>query len=102
MGRKPILPQGANAFTAGAQLRQQRLKNGISLQEMAERLTYSKGYLSAVENGKERVHKELVERYETALGLEKGELTDLFQVHPSTSLPHAIPYLEKTPPFYQS
>jgi len=90
MGRKPILPQGANAFTAGAQLRQQRLKNGISLQEMAERLTYSKGYLSAVENGKERVHKELVERYETALGLEEGELSGLLQVHRSTSLADAI------------
>jgi hypothetical protein len=42
---------------------------------MAERLSYTKGHLSAVENGVGRPSKALVESYERVLGLASGELT---------------------------
>lgn len=93
MGRKPILPQGANAFTGGAQLRQLRLERDITLKEMAERLTYSKGYLSAVENGKERLTYELLQKYEEALQLAGGALSGLLQVQYVSSFDGAVTHL---------
>ena len=93
MGRKPILPQGANAFTGGAQLRQLRLERRITLKEMGERLTYSRGYLSAVENGKERLTRGLLQKYEEALGLTVGELSGLLQVQYASSFDGAVTHL---------
>src|SRR5258708_3882845 len=95
MGRKPILPQGANAFTGGAQLRQLRLERGITLKEIAERLMYSPGYLSAVENGKERLTHELLRKYEEALELTEGALSGLLQVQYASSFDGAVTYLVK-------
>ena len=72
MGRKdkPILIQNA----IGARMRNARQTKGIILTKMARKVSYSKGYLSAVENGSDRPSQELLQRYEEVLELEPGQL----------------------------
>lgn len=81
MGRKdkPIAVENGRLLSVGAQLRRARQAQGISLTAMAERVGYTKGYLSGVENGSIRASQDLVQRYEKQLGLWSGELTTVLQ-----------------------
>jgi transcriptional regulator with XRE-family HTH domain/tetratricopeptide (TPR) repeat protein len=81
VGRKDklIVAENPEALPVGMRLRYVRQRGNVSLTEMAARLVYSKGYLSGIENGNIRVSEDLVRRYEEALNLERGELSDLVQ-----------------------
>lgn len=79
MGRKdkPIATPTANMLPIGAQLRIARQVKGISLTQMASLLSYSKSYLSSVENGSDQPSQELLQKYEQALGLKTGQLSGI-------------------------
>lgn len=66
--------QSANSF--GAALRRLRIATGLSVSELAERINYSKGYLSKVENGIKSPSLELMRLCDAALGAD-GELIGL-------------------------
>src|SRR5215204_5168584 len=70
MGRKenPVHTSGATVSTGG-RLRQLRRAHGLSLDELAVRLGYSKPYLSAVENGTNRPSGAIVAAYAAAFGV---------------------------------
>lgn len=76
MGRKDkTISTGQDALVLlGARLRKARQDKGVRLSDLAEALDYTKGHLSAVENGKGRPSRELVQAYEDELGLQPGEL----------------------------
>lgn len=76
MGRrdKPVAAHDGNALLTGAQMRVARQNSRVSLTEMANRVSYTKGYLSAVENGKWHASPLLVGLYERELGLAAGVL----------------------------
>jgi transcriptional regulator with XRE-family HTH domain/tetratricopeptide (TPR) repeat protein len=82
MGRKDKLlaPGDTGDLPIGMRLRYARQGKNVSLTDMANRLAYSKGYLSGIENGKIHVTEELVRRYEEELELEPGEMAELVQV----------------------
>jgi transcriptional regulator with XRE-family HTH domain len=88
MGRrdKQISPGDMTTLSMGTVLRKARQQKGISLTEMAQRLHYTKGYLSGVENDKEGTSEKLVLGYEEELGLRPGELSESFQVQRATGL----------------
>ncbi len=65
MGRKD---KPSDQLHVGAKLRHARQSQAITLSQMAERLSYSKGYLSAVENGHRRPSPDVVTGYRDALG----------------------------------
>ena len=80
MGRKdkPISQEGIDALPIGARLRQVRQEKGLSLTEIANRLGYTKGYLSGVETNIERPSPDLVQGYEQILGL-SNELSEMLK-----------------------
>jgi transcriptional regulator with XRE-family HTH domain len=55
-------------------LRRFRQERGVPLTRLAKHIGYTKGYLSAIETGKERVTGEIAEAYERGLGLAPGTL----------------------------
>ncbi len=61
--------------SVGARMRYARQQKGISLTDMARVLTYTKSYLSAVENGASKPSSQLIEGYERLLDLAPGYLT---------------------------
>jgi transcriptional regulator with XRE-family HTH domain/tetratricopeptide (TPR) repeat protein len=63
--------------TFGTALRQARTATGTSLRVLAERMHYSKGYLSKIENGNAPASLGLARAYDMALGTE-GRLTAAF------------------------
>src|SRR6266700_2176333 len=77
MGRKDkVVHTGDAQFPGlGAIMRQIRQSRRITLTKMAELAGYTKNYLSSIENGNGRPSKELLEKYEEVLELERGELT---------------------------
>ncbi|MDQ2902138.1 MAG: NB-ARC domain-containing protein [Chloroflexota bacterium] len=77
MGRKDkqIPAQDNGALSVGARMRAARRRGGISLTHFAQRLGYTKSYLSAVETGNSMPSQELIERYEQDLELEPGSLS---------------------------
>lgn len=77
MGRKDnVVPLNNNWPGAiGARMRHARQQKKISLTDMARFLTYTKSYLSAVENGASKPSALLLEGYERLLELEPGYLT---------------------------
>ncbi|MBI3978537.1 MAG: helix-turn-helix transcriptional regulator [Chloroflexi bacterium] len=79
MGRreKRVHSDGSPARTLGATLRRARQARDIALGAMSHRLSYSVGYVSAVETGAVWPSREFVEIYERALGLRPGELTQV-------------------------
>ncbi|HLZ59710.1 MAG TPA: helix-turn-helix transcriptional regulator [Ktedonosporobacter sp.] len=74
---KPMHCSGAEPLPIGAEMRRARQNAGIALTTMATATSYSKSYLSTVENGVALPSVELVEVYETTLRLEKGKLTNV-------------------------
>ena len=76
MGRKenPVHTSGATVSTGG-RLRQLRRAHGLSLDELAVRLGYSKPYLSAVENGTNRPSGAIVAAYAAAFNVPLDKLT---------------------------
>lgn len=86
MGRKdkPVSLQGDNAHSVGARLRAARNSKKIKLTTLARDLNYSVGYLSGVETGKHEVPEGLILRYEEALDLRPGELSEFVQAHQRT------------------
>ncbi|MBI3977293.1 MAG: helix-turn-helix transcriptional regulator [Chloroflexi bacterium] len=79
MGRreKRVSADGTPGGKLGAAMRLARHENGISLSKLAQRLSYTRGYLSAIETGVEWPSRELVEAYERELGVLPGQLTQL-------------------------
>ncbi len=78
MGRREKIVhigQGENP-SQSVRMRLARRDKNITLTEMAEQLQYSKSYLSTVENGIALPTLQLLQKYETFLGLEQGALTD--------------------------
>ncbi|KDN86229.1 DNA-binding protein [Kitasatospora cheerisanensis KCTC 2395] len=62
----------------GAELRRLREERGLSLEGLARRLTYSKGYLSKVERGERAASIDLARRCDAALDAE-GRLSGLIE-----------------------
>lgn len=62
----------------GAELRRRRVHAEISLNEMARRLNFSKGYLSKIENGRQPPTEQLARLADAELGA-NGELAALVQ-----------------------
>ncbi|TAK28813.1 MAG: XRE family transcriptional regulator [Chloroflexota bacterium] len=71
---KPVAPPESGVLPIGARMRLARQGKPISLTNMAKRLGYTKGHLSAVENLTTRPSLELVRKYERELELEAGQL----------------------------
>ena len=80
MGRKDktISTEKAAEILLGEALRVARQSKGIPLTQMASLLSYSKGYLSGVENNIKPASKELTEKYEKVLGLSTGTLVEKY------------------------
>lgn len=76
MGRndKPIPPTDSAVLPLGPRLRRARQEAGIRLSEMANRIGFTKGHLSGVENRRVRPSEELVKLYEREIGLTPGAL----------------------------
>ena len=66
---------GRRANPSDSPLRQMRQELGWSLTKLAERIGYSKGYLSMVESGVKRPTRQLIEAYESSLRLPAGALS---------------------------
>ena len=66
---------GRRANPSDSPLRQMRQELGWSLTKLAERIGYSKGYLSMVESGVKRPTRQLIEAYERSLRLPAGALS---------------------------
>lgn len=64
---------GLGRVNFGAELRRCRHSAGLSLAELAQRVHYSKGHLSKIENGRARVHIDLARLCDDAVGA-GGEL----------------------------
>lgn len=77
MGRrdKPIPEGDFESLPLGAKMRRARHEKGVGLRKLADRLAYSVGHLSTVENGIGRPSQDLVDAYERELGLFPGMLT---------------------------
>jgi len=73
MGRRDI-PVDPSQGGIGAAMRRARQSAGVSLTDMARQVAYTKGYLSAVENGMSRPSSALISGYERELRLEPGTL----------------------------
>ncbi len=67
-----IVPPEGGPLGIGSRLRLARQEKGISISQMAVLITYSKGRLSAIENGMGRPSVELLLGYERELDLEPG------------------------------
>ncbi len=63
----------------GKELRKLRIDRGEVLRDMAEKLSISSAYLSSIENGKRRAHKNLVEKIETLYSLSDSEKCRLWE-----------------------
>lgn len=61
------------ADTPGSELRRARKGAGLSLAQMAQRVGYTKPYLSQLETGAATVNRRHIESYEQALGARIGE-----------------------------
>ncbi len=74
MGRKDkqTTADDDGVISLGARLRLARQERKLALTALAERLRYTKGYLSGVENGKIRASHDLLRGYERELGLAPG------------------------------
>ncbi|MGW4381304.1 helix-turn-helix domain-containing protein [Kitasatospora sp. NPDC004531] len=68
------------SFSFGAELRRLREERRLSLDGLARRLNYSKGYLSKVERGERVASIDLARRCDAALGAE-GRLSGLVEDH---------------------
>lgn len=78
MGRrdKPLSQENSSYMPLGQQMREARQEKGITITEMARKLSYTKSHLSAVENSVGNPSPQLVEGYEAILGLAPGTLVD--------------------------
>lgn len=76
-GRTTQVPPGESGRALGAALRRARQGGGILLADMARRSSYSKGHLSAVENGLAWPSRELLDAYERVLEMAPQELSRL-------------------------
>ncbi|GGG07661.1 helix-turn-helix domain-containing protein [Paenibacillus abyssi] len=63
-------------MTFGVNLRYFRIRKGLTLQELAERLHVSANYLSTLENNNGKIKPEFLPRLCAELGI---QLTDLFE-----------------------
>src|SRR5437588_8032767 len=105
MGRKdniiPIDGDDLAALPLGARMRYTRLKNHISLTEMARRLGYTKSHLSTVENNIGRPSRALIEGYELELNLAPDELLSVKDTEqPTSNRPHpSLPYVSQEQQF---
>jgi transcriptional regulator with XRE-family HTH domain len=79
---KPIPERLTGLLPIGSRLRQARRDAHVSLTELARRLNYTKGYLSAVENGHSKPSPELLTHYARALSVERSALVDYSGVAP--------------------
>lgn len=60
--------QGANAFILAEQLKEERLKAGLTQEQLAERIGTKKTYISRIENGKADVQLSTLFRIFQGLG----------------------------------
>jgi WD40 repeat protein/transcriptional regulator with XRE-family HTH domain len=77
MGRKDkIVPlQNIASGPLGTWMRHERQQKGINLTQMAQKVGYSKSYVSSVENNMVKPSQDLLESYEKILQLHKGAFT---------------------------
>src|SRR5262245_49938122 len=72
--------------TFGIELRRMRIAAGLSLTGLGDRLHYSKGHLSKIENGQKAPSVELVRRCDAELGAQ-GTLIALVPQEPGVAPP---------------
>jgi tetratricopeptide (TPR) repeat protein len=71
-----MVSDNSDTLSIGAALRQARQAEGISLTSMATLLGLTKGHLSGIETGRVKPSLELLQKYERALKLKPGELSE--------------------------
>lgn len=96
MGRKenPIAGSDTATPTIGGRLRQLRRLHNMTLQELAERLGYTKPYLSAVENGTNKPSRAILAAYAKAFNVPLAELAGEDDDLPESEQAAALPALD--------
>ncbi|MEV5705682.1 helix-turn-helix transcriptional regulator [Actinoallomurus sp. NPDC052274] len=73
-------PPSPTLLKLGAAIRRYRQAAGFTQAQLAQRINYSEGWLSNLETGQLRPRRKAVDAVETALGLPKGALMDLYDL----------------------
>jgi dTDP-glucose pyrophosphorylase/transcriptional regulator with XRE-family HTH domain len=96
MGRKenPIAGSDTATPTIGGRLRQLRRLHNMTLQELADRLGYTKPYLSAVENGTNKPSRAILAAYAKAFNVPLAELAGEDDDLPESEQAAALPALD--------
>jgi transcriptional regulator with XRE-family HTH domain len=106
MGRrdKPVLSKNSESISIGKQMRQSRQAKGISLTDMAGRLSYSLSYLSGVENCHVQPSSRLIADYEKILEHRLDSLIDISstEANTSTPYPYSLEILKQGPDSWNS
>jgi len=77
MGRRDKVPDFADEDSLHAQMRRLRQERGITLTALAQKMGYTKGYLSSIENGTGIPSEDVIRKYEQELQLDNGSLIAL-------------------------